>query len=317
MKKVLVAGGTGFLGSNLCGSLLEKNYKVIGLDNLYSSSLQNIQHFFTNKNFEFLNHDVTEPLFIEVDEIYNLACPASPVHYQFDPIQTSKTSFLGALNLLELATKTGAKILQASTSEVYGDPLVHPQIEDYWGNVNPIGIRSCYDEGKRIAESLFFDFHRMYGTTIKVARIFNTYGPNMSVDDGRVVSNFIVQALKGLPITMYGTGEQSRSFCYVSDLIHGMILLMESDKDVQGPVNLGNPIEFTMAGLVNELEHILERELPLVFEALPSDDPKMRKPNIDLAFELLRWKPEISLNEGLALTIKYFQQELQRQSQDE
>ena len=310
MKRVLVAGGAGFLGFHLCQELLQKDYNVVCLDNLYSGSQKNIEILGTNANFEYIQHDVTIPIDLIVDEIYNLACPASPVHYQVDPIQTTKTSFLGTLNLLELATRRNATILQASTSEVYGDPLIHPQNEDYWGNVNPIGIRSCYDEGKRVAESLFFDFYRQFNTKIKVARIFNTYGPYMNTTDGRVVSNFLVQALSGQDITIYGSGKQSRSFCYVSDLVQGLVALMESPSEVQGPINLGNPAEFTMIELLKKIELILGKSLTFRHESLPGDDPKMRRPDISRAQKLLGWSPSVDLDSGLLETIRYFERKL-------
>lgn len=305
-KRVLVAGGAGFLGSHMCDRLIDEGYTVICLDNLQTGSEKNIEHLKDHSRFTFMVHDVCDPIDIEVDMIYNFACPASPPHYQADPIKTWKTSVLGALNLLELAKKYDAVIFQASTSEVYGDPLEHPQSESYWGHVNPIGIRSCYDEGKRSAETLFFDYHRMHGTKIKVARIFNTYGPRMSPSDGRVVSNFIVQALAGTPITVYGTGLQTRSFCYVSDLIAGIFALTHSPDEVTGPVNLGNEGEFTLLELAEQVLHLTNSESPLLFEPLPQDDPKQRKPNLTLARSVLQWSPKIPLNEGLVHTITYF-----------
>lgn len=309
-KKILVTGGAGFLGSHLCDRLLSEGHEVICLDNLYTGRIENINHLFSDPHFEFIHHDVVDPYFFEVDQIYNLACPASPPHYQKDPIFTSKTSFSGALNALELARSTGAKVLQASTSEIYGDPLTHPQSEDYWGNVNTTGIRSCYDEGKRIAESLFFDFHRSYGVTIKVARIFNTYGPRMDPQDGRVVSNFIVQTLQGKPITIYGNGHQTRSFCFVDDLIDGLVRLMNSVDDVTGPINLGNPDEFNMLELAELVSLRLNTKKEIRFLDLPMDDPQQRKPNISRAQNSLGWSPKVSLEEGLVSTIEYFQTEL-------
>lgn len=308
--KILVAGAAGFLGSHLSEELLTQGHEVLGVDNLYTGSRNNIKHLLTNPNFEFLRHDITLPLFVEVDEIYNLACPASPVQYQKHPVQTIKTSLLGSINLLGLAKRTGAKILQASTSEVYGDPLVSEQTEDYWGNVNPIGIRACYDEGKRASETLFFDYWRQYNVRIKVARIFNTYGPRMDLNDGRVVSNFAVQALKGLPISIYGDGSQTRSFCYVSDLIPGLISLMNSPDEVTGPINLGNPNEFTILELAKQIIDLTGSESSIAFQNLPSDDPKQRKPDISKAKEILFWKPQVELRQGLVETISYFQKEL-------
>jgi UDP-glucuronate decarboxylase len=306
MKQILVTGGAGFLGSHLIEKLVLKDSKVYCLDNFYTGRQRSIQHLLDNQNFRLLKHDVTIPLSIEVDEIYNLACPASPVHYQKNPVATIKTSILGAVNMLDLAEKTGARILQASTSEIYGDPEVHPQTENYWGRVNPIGIRSCYDEGKRCAETLFFDFHRQFGTDIRVARIFNTYGPNMHPEDGRVVSNFIVQALQGKDISIYGDGTQTRSFCFVEDLIDGLIKLMESP-NLTGPVNLGNPNEFTMLELAELIIELTGSRSKVIFEPLPSDDPRQRKPDISLAKSVLNWEPNIELPEGLRRTIKYFE----------
>jgi len=304
--RVLVTGGAGFLGSHLSERLLDLGNEVICLDNFYTGAKRNISHLLSNPNFELLRHDVTFPLYIEVDQIYNLACPASPVHYQKDPVQTTKTSVHGAINMLGLAKRTNARILQASTSEVYGDPEVHPQKEDYWGKVNPIGIRSCYDEGKRCAETLFFDYWRQHKLEIKVARIFNTYGPRMDPNDGRVVSNFIVQALKGNRISIYGDGTQTRSFCYVDDLIEGLIRLMNSPVDFTGPVNIGNPSEFTMTELAKKVLELTNSESTIEFKNLPSDDPKMRKPDISLAQEIFDWKPQVELEEGLVKTIQYF-----------
>lgn len=306
-KKILVTGGAGFLGSHLCEKLLESGDEVLCVDNYFTGNKSNILPLLDNSKFELMRHDVTFPLYVEVDEIYNLACPASPVHYQHDPVQTTKTSVHGAINMLGLAKRVGAKILQASTSEVYGDPSVHPQTEDYWGNVNPIGIRSCYDEGKRCAETLFFDYHRQHDLQIKVMRIFNTYGPRMHPDDGRVVSNFIVQALKGQDITIYGDGSQTRSFCYVDDLIDGMIRLMNSRDDVTGPINIGNPNEFTILELATTVKDMLNSNSNIILRELPSDDPKQRQPSISLARSALGWEPKIELQEGLEKTIKYFQ----------
>ncbi len=305
-KRVLVAGGAGFLGSHLCERLLDDDYDVLCLDNFYSGTKDNIVHLMGNPHFEVMRHDVTFPLYVEVDEIYNLACPASPVHYQWDPIQTTKTSVYGAINLLGLAKRTKAKIFQASTSEIYGDPSVHPQQEDYWGNVNSIGIRSCYDEGKRCAETLFFDYWRQHKVSIKVARIFNTYGPRMHPNDGRVVSNFIVQALKGQPITLYGNGSQTRSFCYVDDLVDAMVRIMATDSDITGPINIGNPAEFTIKQLAELVIALTQSDSKIEYHNLPQDDPKQRQPNISLAKRLLGWEPSIPLSDGLATTIKYF-----------
>ena len=305
-KRILVTGGAGFLGSHLCERLLERGHDVLCVDNYFTGRKDNIAGLVSNLNFELLRHDVTFPLYVEVDEIYNLACPASPVHYQFDPVQTTKTSVHGAINMLGLAKRVKAKILQASTSEVYGDPAVHPQTEDYWGNVNPIGPRSCYDEGKRCAETLFFDYHRQHRLNIKVARIFNTYGPRMLPDDGRVVSNFIVQALKGAPITIYGDGQQTRSFCYVDDLIGGLIALMDSPDELTGPINLGNPSEFTILELAEKVVSMTSSNSKIEFKPLPVDDPRRRQPEISLAKERLGWQPKVSIEDGLEETIAYF-----------
>ena len=305
-KRVLVTGGAGFLGSHICDRLVADGCDVLCADNFFSGTKDNIAHLAGNPHFELVRHDVTFPLYVEVDEIYNLACPASPIHYQFDPVQTTKTSVHGAINMLGLAKRVKAKILQASTSEVYGDPKVHPQTEDYWGNVNPIGIRSCYDEGKRCAETLFFDYWRQFQLPIKVARIFNTYGPRMHPHDGRVVSNFIVQALKNEPITIYGSGKQTRSFCYVDDLIGALIRLMETPADFTGPVNLGNPGEFTILGLATKVIELTGSRSEIVFKPLPGDDPVQRQPDISLAKQVLQWEPAVALDEGLRQTIAYF-----------
>ena len=305
MQRVLVTGGAGFLGSHLCDKLIAAGHDVLCVDNLFTGSKENIRHLLDNPHFEFMNHDITEPLFVEVDQIYNLACPASPPHYQFDPIKTAKTCFLGALNMLGLAKRCKARILQASTSEVYGDPAVHPQPEAYRGNVNPIGIRSCYDEGKRIAETLFFDYHRQHNVDIRVVRIFNTYGPRMNPDDGRVVSNFIMQALHNEDITIYGDGRQTRSFCYVDDLIDGMYRMMNTE-GLTGPVNLGNPGEFTMLELAEKVIAKTKSNSKIAFKPLPADDPTQRKPVITLAKEKLGWEPTVALDEGLEKTIAYF-----------
>jgi len=305
-KRVLVTGGAGFLGSHLCEKLLEKGNDVICVDNFFTGTRENIVHLLGHPHFELMRHDVTFPLYVEVDEIYNLACPASPIHYQFDPVQTTKTSVHGAINMLGLAKRTKARILQASTSEVYGDPQVHPQIESYWGQVNPIGTRACYDEGKRCAETLFFDYHRQHHLQIKVARIFNTYGPRMHPNDGRVVSNFIMQALKHAPITLYGEGLQTRSFCYVDDLVDGLIRLMESPEAVTGPVNLGNPCEFTIRALAEQVIALTGSRSGLAFLPLPQDDPHQRQPDITLARTALGWQPYIQLEQGLPQTISYF-----------
>ncbi|WP_020508172.1 UDP-glucuronic acid decarboxylase family protein [Lamprocystis purpurea] len=311
-KRILVTGGAGFLGSHLCGRLLAEGNDVICLDNFFTGTKDNIAHLLDNPYFELMRHDVTFPLYVEVDEIYNLACPASPIHYQFDPVQTTKTSVHGAINMLGLAKRVKAKIFQASTSEVYGDPIVHPQPESYWGHVNPIGTRSCYDEGKRCAETLFFDYRRQHGLSIKVARIFNTYGPHMHPNDGRVVSNFIVQALRNQPITIYGDGTQTRSFCYVDDLIDGFIRFMASPDDFTGPVNLGNPGELTMIELAEAIRDLTGSCSPLIQAALPQDDPRKRQPDITLAKAHLDWEPTVSLRAGLKPTIAYFEALLNR-----
>ncbi|MFY9657561.1 MAG: UDP-glucuronic acid decarboxylase family protein [Methylocystis sp.] len=312
-KRILVTGGAGFLGSHLCERLLERGDEVLCVDNYFTGSRKNIEHLLDDKKFEALRHDVTFPLYVEVDEIYNLACPASPIHYQFDPVQTTKTSVIGAINMLGLAKRLKIKILQASTSEVYGDPTVHPQAETYWGNVNPVGFRSCYDEGKRCAETLFFDYHRQHKLKVKVARIFNTYGPRMHPNDGRVVSNFVMQALLNQDITIYGDGSQSRSFCYVEDLIGGMIKLMDSDEALTGPVNLGNPGEFTILELAHNVIQLTNSKSKLRFQPLPDDDPRQRQPDISLASRELGWRPTIPLLEGLRKTIAYFEGELSDQ----
>ncbi|MFM8941530.1 MAG: UDP-glucuronic acid decarboxylase family protein, partial [Phenylobacterium sp.] len=306
MKRILVTGGAGFIGSHLCERLIDEGHEVLCVDNFYTGARRNVAHLLGNPAFELLRHDVTFPLFAEIDEIYNLACPASPVHYQFDPVQTTKTSVHGAINMLGLAKRRRARIFQASTSEVYGDPAVHPQTEDYWGNVHPIGVRSCYDEGKRCAETLFFDYHRQHGLKIKVARIFNTYGPRMHPNDGRVVSNFIVQALKGEDITLYGEGLQTRSFCFVDDLVEGVLRLMKTPDEVTGPVNLGNPGEFPLRALAERVIALSGSASRLVHMPLPSDDPRQRRPDIGLAGRLLDWQPTIELDEGLTRTIAYF-----------
>ena len=310
-QRILVTGGAGFLGSHLCRRLLQDNNDVLCVDNYFTGSKQNISDLTAHPNFEVIRHDVTFPLYLEVDQIYNLACPASPIHYQYDPVQTTKTSVHGAINMLGLAKRVNARILQASTSEVYGDPEVHPQTEDYWGRVNPIGIRACYDEGKRCAETLFFDYHRQHNVDIKVVRIFNTYGPNMNPDDGRVVSNFIVQALMGDDITIYGDGMQTRSFCYVDDLLSGMVGMMNSRDGFTGPINIGNPKEFTMLELAEEVLKQVGGGSKLVHLPLPEDDPKQRKPDISLAHSELRWEPSISLADGLIDTIQYFRKVLE------
>ena len=306
VKRILVTGGAGFLGSHLCKSLLDKGHEVLCVDNFFTGSKKNIIELLDRKEFELIRHDVTFPLYIEVDEIYNLACPASPIHYQYDPVQTTKTSVHGAINMLGLAKRLNIKIFQASTSEVYGDPKVNPQKEDYWGNVNPIGPRSCYDEGKRCAETLFFDYFRQHNLSIKVGRIFNTYGPNMHPKDGRVVSNFIVQSISDRDITIYGDGSQTRSFCFVDDLIDVVIKLMNTEKEFTGPVNLGNPVEFTILDLAQMIIELTNSKSKIVFKKLPKDDPKQRKPDISLAKEKLKWEPKVNLKQGLIETIKYF-----------
>lgn len=306
MKKILVTGGAGFLGSHLCERLVNQGHDVLCVDNYYTGNKHNVAHLLTNPKFELMRHDVTFPLYVEVDEIYNLACPASPIHYQYDPVQTTKTSVHGAINMLGLAKRTGARILQASTSEVYGDPEQHPQTESYWGHVNPIGVRSCYDEGKRCAETLFFDYHRQHNLDIKVVRIFNTYGPRMHPNDGRVVSNFIMQALRNEPITIYGNGSQTRSFCYVDDLVNGLIHMMNTDKNVTGPINLGNPSEYTMIELANTIIRLTGSSSVLEYKDLPQDDPRQRRPDISLAKSLLNWEPSTQLIDGLTKTIVYF-----------
>ncbi len=307
-KRILITGGAGFLGSHLCDKLINQGHEVLCVDNFFTGTRRNIEHLLDNKRFELMRHDVTFPLYVEVDEIYNLACPASPVHYQFDPVQTTKTSVMGAINMLGLAKRTKAKVLQASTSEVYGDPEIHPQPESYKGSVNPIGIRACYDEGKRCAETLFFDYHRQHNVKIKVMRIFNTYGPRMHPNDGRVVSNFIVQALRGEDITVYGEGNQTRSFCYCDDLLDGMMRLMNSDDSIIGPINIGNPTEFTILELAQKVIELTNSKSKIIYMPLPSDDPMQRKPVIDLAREKLSWEPKIQLEEGLVKTIGYFEQ---------
>jgi UDP-glucuronate decarboxylase len=310
VPRILVTGGAGFIGSFLCERLLETGAEVLCVDNFFTGRRTNVAHLLDNPKFEVMRHDVTFPLFVEVDQIYNLACPASPIHYQFDPVQTTKTSVHGAINMLGLAKRTRARILQASTSEVYGDPVIHPQTEDYWGNVNPIGPRSCYDEGKRCAETLFFDYHRQHKVEIKVARIFNTYGPRMHPNDGRVVSNFIVQALKGEDITLYGDGEQTRSFCYVSDLVTGLVSLMGTGPEFTGPVNIGNPGEFTIRQLAERVIALTGSKSKLVHRPLPQDDPKQRQPDISIARDKLGWEPLVKLDEGLKPTIAYFEEEI-------
>lgn len=308
MSRTLVTGGAGFLGSHLCDRLLADGHDVLCVDNYYTGSKRNIAHLFTHPYFELMRHDVTFPLYVEVDQIYNLACPASPIHYQHDPVQTTKTSVHGAINMLGLAKRLRARILQASTSEVYGDPEIHPQTESYWGRVNPIGVRSCYDEGKRCAETLFFDYHRQHHLQIKVVRIFNTYGPRMHPDDGRVVSNFIVQALRGRDITLYGDGQQTRSFCYVDDLIDALLRMMDSPADFTGPVNIGNPQEHTMLELAEKILALTGGKSKLVHEPLPADDPRQRRPDVALAERALDWRPRVDIDEGLRRTIAYFRQ---------
>lgn len=311
MKRILVTGGAGFIGSHLCERLVAEGHDVICLDNYFTGRKTNVRELIGHHNFELVRHDVTTPYFVEVDEVYNLACPASPIHYQYNPIKTTKTSVMGAINMLGLAKRVRARILQASTSEVYGDPAVHPQPEDYWGNVNPIGLRSCYDEGKRCAETLFMDYYRQNGVRIKIVRIFNTYGPRMSANDGRVVSNFIVQALRGEDITIYGDGSQTRSFQYVDDLVEGMVRMMNTPDDITGPVNLGNPDEFTMLSLASLIKELTGSSSEIVFRPLPADDPRQRKPDISLAHELLdQWRPATPLREGLLKTIDYFDKTL-------
>jgi UDP-glucuronate decarboxylase len=305
-KKIMVTGGAGFLGSHLCDRLVEQGHEVLCVDNFFTGSKRNVAHLLGQPNFELMRHDVTFPLYVEVQQIYNLACPASPVHYQFDPVQTTKTSVHGAINMLGLAKRVKARILQASTSEVYGDPEVHPQPEGYWGKVNPIGIRSCYDEGKRCAETLFFDYHRQHKVDIKVVRIFNTYGPRMHPNDGRVVSNFIVQALRGEDITIYGDGKQTRSFCYVDDLIEVMMRMMNTPNGVTGPINIGNPTEFTMLELAQTVIHLTKSKSRIVHKELPQDDPRQRRPDISVAKSELQWEPTVELKEGLIATIAYF-----------
>lgn len=305
-KKVLVTGGAGFLGSHLCDRLVARGDDVLCVDNFFTGSKNNVAHLIGNSNFELMRHDVTFPLYVEVDEIYNLACPASPIHYQYDPVQTTKTSVHGAINMLGLAKRCKAKILQASTSEVYGDPEIHPQKENYWGHVNPIGIRSCYDEGKRCAETLFFDYHRQHNLNIKVVRIFNTYGPRMHPNDGRVVSNFIMQALRGEDITLYGDGNQTRSFCFVDDLLDAMLLMMDTPDDFPGPVNIGNATEFSMLDLAQEVLSLTKSKSKIIYMPIPSDDPRQRQPDLSLAKEKLHWEPTIPLREGLKKTIAYF-----------
>ena len=313
-KRVLITGGAGFLGSHLCEKLLGQGADVLCLDNYFTGTKSNIEMLLANPNFELMRHDVTFPLYVEVDEIYNLACPASPIHYQYDPVQTTKTSVHGAINMLGLAKRVNAKIFQASTSEVYGDPEVHPQVESYWGNVNPIGVRSCYDEGKRCAETLFFDYYRQHNLRIKVGRLFNTYGPRMHPHDGRVVSNFIVQALKGIPITIYGDGSQTRSFCYVDDLIQLMVLFMESGDDFTGPMNMGNPNEFTILELAQHVTDMIGSSSEIIFKDLPADDPRQRSADISLAKNMLGWEPTTQLKEGLKRTIDYFDRFLSSKS---
>ena len=307
--RILVTGGAGFIGSHLCRRLINEGHQVICLDNLFTGTRNNVKDLIDKSNFELIIQDVTQPIQLDnIDQIYNLACPASPIHYQYNPVKTVETNVIGAINVLNLAKRTGACVLQASTSEVYGDPTVHPQKEEYWGNVNPIGIRSCYDEGKRAAETLFFDYHRQYGVDIKVVRIFNTYGPNMQKNDGRVVSNFIVQAIEGKDITIYGDGLQTRSFCFVSDLVEGIVRLMNSDKAITGPINIGNPSEFTVKQLAEMIISMTKSESTIVYKPLPQDDPKKRKPDITLAMRELEWIPMVEIHEGLEKTIKYFEE---------
>lgn len=316
-KRILVTGGAGFLGSHLVDRLLHDGHEVLCLDNLFTGTKRNIDHLHNHSRFEFLRHDVTFPLYVEVDQIFNLACPASPIHYQHDPVQTTKTSVHGAINMLGLAKRLKCPIFQASTSEVYGDPAIHPQVESYWGNVNPIGVRSCYDEGKRCAETLFFDYHRQHDLEIKVARIFNTYGPRMHHADGRVVSNFVIQALRNEPITIYGDGQQTRSFCYADDLIEGFVALMKSDANVTGPVNLGNPVEFTIQELAEQVLSLTGSSSPLNRLPLPEDDPRQRQPDISYAQSVLNWSPKVQLQEGLKRTIDYFDTLLRNMSTQE
>lgn len=315
-KRILVTGGAGFIGSHLCRRLLEQGNEVICADNLFTGNRENIIELMKNPYFEFIRHDITMPLFIEVDQIYNLACPASPIHYQYDPIKTTKTSVLGALNMLGMAKRTKARILQASTSEVYGNPEIHPQIEKYWGNVNPIGVRACYDEGKRLAETLFFDYHRQHGVDIRIMRIFNTYGPNMSYDDGRVVSNFIIQALGNQDITVYGDGSQTRSFCFVSDLVSGMIAVMNQEgENMTGPFNIGNPAEISMRELAEQIIGLTGSSSRIVYEKLPEDDPEKRKPDISLIKSRVDWEPAVDLTQGLTCTIDYFRKVLEKKNE--
>jgi len=311
--RVLVSGGAGFIGSHLCDHLIGKGYEVLCVDNFYTGTKRNIIHMLKNPYFELLRHDITFPIYVEVDEIYNLACPASPIHYQNDPVQTTKVNVHGSINMLGLAKRLNAKILQASTSEVYGNPVIHPQVETYFGNVNPIGPRACYDEGKRCAETLFFDYHRQNGLRIKVARIFNTYGPRMHPNDGRVVSNFIIQALKGEPITIYGDGSQTRSFCYIDDMVEGLILLMKTSDGMTGPINLGNPEEYAILELAQYIKKLTKSRSKIIFNSLPQDDPQKRRPEISLAKEALKWHPKVNLEEGLSKTIDYFDNLLRSQ----
>ena len=306
--QILITGGSGFIGSHLCNKLLKENHDVICVDNFYTGSKENVSSLLKNRKFELIRHDITFPLYLEVDQIYNLACPASPNHYQYDPVQTTKTNVHGAINILGLAKRVNAKVFQASTSEIYGDPFQHPQKESYWGNVNPIGPRSCYDEGKRCAETLFFDYHRQHNVNIKVARIFNTYGPNMQPDDGRVISNFIVQSLKNQKITIYGDGTQTRSFCFISDLIDGMIKLMKTDKNITGPLNLGNPLEYSILEIAETILDLTNSNSKIIFKKLPQDDPKKRKPDISLAVEELGYSPLVTLDEGLSVLIQWLEE---------